>query len=95
MSLDSTADGIRMYKTTSCPYCVAAGRFLREVKGVEVTEIDLTFDPEGRRALVQRTGRPTVPQIYIGEVHVGGYDELRALDRRGGLDPLLEGIRKL
>lgn len=55
------------------------------------TEVDLTGDDEGRDALVERTGRRTVPQIYIGDTHVGGYDDLRALDRAGGLDPLLNG----
>ena len=83
---------ITLYKAGFCPYCVAALRYLREVKGVEVTEIDLTGDAQGRRDLMQRAGGlRTVPQIWIGETHVGGYDELRALDRRGGLDPLLAG----
>ncbi len=83
---------ITLYKAGFCPYCVAAGRFLREVKGVEVHEIDLTGDHEGRMALVETSGgKRTVPQIWIGETHVGGYDELRALDRSGGLDPLLAG----
>lgn len=82
---------VRMYKAVPCPYCTAALRFLREVKGVPVEEIDLTEDPEGRMELVRRTGRRTVPQIYVGEVHVGGYDDLRALDAAGGLDPLLRG----
>lgn len=78
-----------VYRTRYCPYCVAAVRFLREVKRVEVEEIDLTNDPEGRVALMERSGRRTVPQIWVGEHHVGGYDDLRALDARGGLDPLL------
>jgi glutaredoxin 3 len=83
---------ITLYKAGFCPYCVAASRFLREVKGVELTEIDLTGDHDGRLALVKRAGgKRTVPQIWIGETHVGGYDELRALDRAGGLDPLLAG----
>lgn len=82
-----------MYKTSACPYCVAAGRFLREVKKVEVQEIDLTFDHDGRVALRQRTGQRTVPQIFIGDTHVGGYDDMRALDARGGLDPLLAAAR--
>lgn len=81
---------ITLYKAGFCPYCVAAARFLREVKGVEFEEIDLTGDFEGRRNLVERAGgKRTVPQIWVGETHVGGYDELRALDRQGGLDPLL------
>ncbi len=80
---------VRMYKTQACPYCVAASRFLREVKKVRVEEIDLTDDHDGRQALVEQTGRRTVPQIWVGETHVGGYDDLRALDQRKGLDPLL------
>jgi glutaredoxin 3 len=80
---------IVVYRTRTCPYCVAAARFLREVKGQEVEEIDLTFDDEGRIELQQRTGMRTVPQIFIGEVHVGGYDEMRALDAQGELDTLL------
>lgn len=80
-----------VYKTQTCPYCVAAVRFLREAKKIEPTQIDLTDDDEGREALTVRSGRRTVPQIYIGDTHVGGYDDLRALDRAGGLDPLLRG----
>ena len=80
---------IKIYKTQRCPYCVMASRFFREVKGVEPEEIDLTGDWDARKALMERTGQRTVPQIYIGDVHVGGYDQLRALDRNGGLDPLL------
>lgn len=80
-----------LYKSGFCPYCIAATRFLREVKGVEVEEIDLTGDHEARIDLMRRAGgKRTVPQIWIGDTHIGGYDELRALDRRGGLDPLLE-----
>ena len=82
---------VRMFKATPCPYCSAALRFLTEIKGVEVEQIDLTGDPAARMDLMRRTGQHTVPQIYIGDVHVGGYDDLRALDRRGGLDPLLAG----
>ena len=80
---------IQVFKTQRCSYCVLAVRFLREVKGVEVEEVDLTGDWEARKELMARSGRRTVPQIYIGETHVGGYDDLRALDRSGGLDPLL------
>ena len=79
-----------LYKAGFCPYCIAATRFLREVKGVEVEEIDLTGDHEARIDLMRRAGgKRTVPQIWIGDSHIGGYDELRALDRRGELDPLL------
>ena len=82
---------VRMYKSNPCPYCTAAYRFLTEIKGVEVEEIDLTGNREARIELMQRSGQRTVPQIWIGDVHIGGYDDMRALDRRGGLDPLLEG----
>jgi len=82
---------VRMYKSTPCPYCTAAYRFLTEVKGVDVEQIDLSGDMAARMDLMHRTGQRTVPQIFIGDVHVGGYDDLRALDRRGELDPLLTG----
>lgn len=83
---------ILLYKTRACPYCVAAGRFLRETKRVPehlIGEIDLTFDDAARVALARASGQRTVPQIWIGGTHIGGYDDLRELDRRGGLDPLL------
>ena len=88
---------IVIYKTAACPYCVSAARFLREVKGVSFEEIDLTGDYKGRQDLMRRSGSHTVPQIYIGETHVGGYDDMRALDRAGGLNPLLtrEGLTPL
>jgi glutaredoxin 3 len=80
---------VTIYTTDWCGYCRSAKRFLAE-RGVEVTEIDLTGDDEGRQKLVERSGRTTVPQIWIGDVHVGGYDDLRALDRAGKLEPLLK-----
>ncbi|MEZ5540786.1 MAG: glutaredoxin 3 [Pseudomonadota bacterium] len=82
---------IRMYCTAFCPYCVRAEMLLK-AKGV--TEIDKIFIdnmPDGFQELARLTGRRTVPQIYIGERHIGGYDDLAALDKRGGLDPLLAG----
>ena len=79
---------VTIYSTDYCSYCRAAKRLL-DSKGVAYEEIDLTGDDAGREALRARTGRSTVPQIYVGEVHVGGFDDLRALDQRGGLDPLL------
>lgn len=82
---------ITLYKAGYCPYCIAAARFLREVKSVEVDEIDLTGDHAARMDLMRRAGgKRTVPQIWIDDVHVGGYDDLRALDAKGGLDPLLQ-----
>ena len=80
---------IVVYKTEYCGYCTAAIRFLEDKKGVQVRGVDLTHDPEGRMQLVQRTGLRTVPQIFIGDTHVGGYDDLIALERAGKLDDLL------
>jgi len=80
---------IDIYTTRYCPYCHAAKRLLSR-KGAAFTEIDVSGDPEGRSEMVARAnGRMTVPQIFIGSTHVGGYDELHALDRAGKLDPLL------
>lgn len=81
---------IEIYTTPTCPYCHAAKALLSE-KGVDFAEISVV-DPELRAAMTQRAhGRRTVPQIFIGDTHVGGYDDMAALDRQGKLDPLLEG----
>ena len=80
-----------IYSTRFCGYCVAAKRFFEDHKKVEVEMVDLTTDPQGRAELVQRTGRRTVPQIFVGETHIGGYTDLRALDSAGELDELLAG----
>ena len=80
---------IDIYTTRYCPYCHAAKRLLSH-KGVAFTEIDVSGDPTGRSKMVTRAnGRMTVPQIFIGATHVGGYDDLYALERAGKLDPLL------
>ncbi|MYM40643.1 glutaredoxin 3 [Duganella qianjiadongensis] len=80
-----------MYTTAVCPYCVRAERLL-ESKGVTTLEkIRVDLDPEQRMAMMEKTGRRTVPQIYIGDTHVGGFDDLYALDQAGGLIPLLNG----
>jgi glutaredoxin 3 len=80
---------IEIYTTRYCPYCHAAKRLLSH-KGVEFTEIDVSSDAKRRSEMVERAnGRMTVPQIFIGATHVGGYDELYALDQAGQLDPLL------
>src|SRR5436853_3976804 len=80
---------IAIYTTRYCPYCHAAKRLLTR-RGVEFTEIDVSGDPKGRSDMVARAnGRMTVPQIFIGSTHVGGYDDLSALDKAGKLDPLL------
>lgn len=81
---------VEIYTTPTCPYCHAAKSLLSD-KGVDYTEITV-LDPDLRAAMTQRAnGRRTVPQIFIGETHVGGYDDMAALDRQGGLDPLLAG----
>ena len=80
---------IKMYCTAFCPYCVRAEMLLKS-KGVEVTEKIFVDDtPDGFQNLADVTGRRTVPQIFIDERHIGGYDDLAALDAVGGLDPLL------
>ncbi len=80
---------VKMYSTGACPYCIMAERLLGS-KGVsEITKIRVDLEPERRTEMMERTGRRTVPQIYIGETHVGGYDELAALDQAGKLDQLL------
>ncbi len=80
---------IEIYTTPFCGYCMMAKRLLGQ-KGVAFTEIDVSGDPEARRAMMQRAGgRRSVPQIFVGTTHVGGCDDLYALERAGKLDPLL------
>jgi glutaredoxin 3 len=79
---------IVMYTKNVCPYCSMAQRLLAS-KGVEWDEINIEMEPGLRDEMIQRSGRRTVPQIFIGESHVGGFDDLDALDRAGDLDPLL------
>jgi glutaredoxin 3 len=82
-------NGIEIYTTRYCPYCIAAKRLLSR-KGVDFAEIDVGADAKGRSRMIARAnGRMTVPQIFIGSIHVGGYDDLFALDRAGKLDVLL------
>lgn len=82
---------VLMYTSLVCPYCSRAKQLLK-ARGVEqIEEIRIDLDPAGRDAMMARTGRRTVPQIYIGDTHVGGCDDLIALDQRGGLLPLLQG----
>lgn len=81
--------GIKIYSTKLCPFCYAAKSLLTQ-KGAAYEEIDVTFDPATRAEMTELAGgRTSVPQIWIGERHVGGFDELRALDAAGELDPLL------
>lgn len=82
---------IEIYTTPTCPYCLAAKRLLA-AKGAAFTEIDVAADPGRRREMTERAGgRRTVPQIFIDGRHVGGSDDLHALDGEGRLDPLLAG----
>lgn len=77
-----------MYTTQFCPYCVNAKRLL-SAKNISVNEIRVDLDSHLREEMMEKSGRQTVPQIWIGDVHVGGFDDLWALDRRGELDALL------
>jgi glutaredoxin 3 len=80
-----------MYTSAVCPYCVRAERLL-DAKGVtNIEKIRVDLDPEQKVEMMQKTGRRTVPQIYVGTTHVGGFDDLYALDQAGKLDPLLNG----
>ena len=81
---------IRMYSTAVCPFCQRAEMLLKS-KGIdEIEKIRVDLDPARRDEMIEKTGRRTVPQIYIGEIHVGGFDDLAALDSAGKLDPLLQ-----
>ncbi|MFO1387193.1 MAG: glutaredoxin 3 [Chitinivorax sp.] len=80
---------ITMYTTAVCPYCQRAEQLLRSKGVTDINFIRVDVEPQLREEMMTRTGRRTVPQIYIGETHVGGFDDLAALDRAGGLDPLL------
>ncbi len=82
---------VMMYSTAVCPYCVMAERLLQK-RGVGlIDKIRVDLEPERMQEMMERSGRRTVPQIYIGDTHVGGYDDLSALDNAGGLMPLLKG----
>ena len=82
---------VKMYTSAVCPYCVRAERLL-DAKGVtSIEKIQVDLDPEQKVLMMQQTGRRTVPQIYVGDTHVGGFDDLYALDQAGKLDPLLNG----
>ena len=78
-----------MYCTAACPFCQAAERLLKE-KGVAIDKIRVDLEPARRGEMMQKSGRRTVPQIWIGERHIGGCDDLYDLERQGGLDPLLK-----
>lgn len=78
-----------MYCTAACPFCQAAERLLVE-KGAKIDKVRVDLEPRRRGEMMQKSGRRTVPQIWIGERHIGGCDDLYELDREGGLDPLLK-----
>ena len=80
---------VRMYTTAVCPYCVRAKALLRQRGVAEIDEIRIDLDADARARMIEATGRRSVPQIFIGERHVGGCDDLYALDAQGGLLPLL------
>lgn len=82
---------ILMYSTAVCPYCIRAEQLLKQKGVAEIEKVRIDLDPARRDEMMTRTGRRTVPQIYIGDFHVGGCDDLIALDRAGKLDPLLAG----
>lgn len=83
---------IVVYSSPFCPYCFMAKKLLAK-KGVEFEEIDVVADPKRRQEMIDKaSGRKTVPQIFIGDTHVGGNDDLQALDRAGKLDPLLSAV---
>jgi len=78
-----------MYCTSACPYCQSAERLLAQ-KGAQVDKVRVDLEPARRAEMTQKSGRYTVPQIWIGEPHIGGCDDLYALESKGGLDPLLQ-----
>ena len=86
------AHGVLIYSSAFCGFCAAA-KSLLNAKGVAFEEIDILAEPQRRREMIDRTGRRTVPQIFIGERHIGGFDDLSALERAGELDPLLAQLR--
>ena len=82
---------VKMYCTAVCPYCQMAEKLLTRKGVTEIEKIRVDLQPELRAHMMEITGRRTVPQIYIGERHIGGFDDLSALDAEGGLEPLLAG----
>ena len=85
-----SAPEVTIYSTAICPYCVAAKNFLKS-RGVGWNEVRIDIDPAERARMVARARRTSVPQIFIGDTHVGGYDDMMALHRAGKLEPLLAG----
>ena len=85
-------NAVRMYTTQVCPYCVRAKALLKQRGVAQIQDVRVDLDAAERDRMVELTGRRTVPQIFIGETHVGGCDDLVALDQRGGLMPLLGAV---
>lgn len=83
---------VLMYTTAVCPYCIRAKQLLKSRGVNEIEEVRIDLDPQRRDEMMQKTQRRTVPQIFIGETHIGGCDDLIAIDRAGKLVPLLEGL---
>lgn len=80
---------VRMYTTAVCPFCIRAKQLLKSKGVTQIEEIRIDLDTQARTTMMEQTGRRTVPQIYIGDTHVGGFDDLAALDKKGELDALL------
>jgi glutaredoxin 3 len=80
---------VMMYSTGMCPFCLMAERLMKSKGVAEIEKVRVDLEPERREEMIERTGRRTVPQIYVGARHIGGYEDLAALDRAGGLDALL------
>jgi glutaredoxin 3 len=87
---DTSAPTITLYSSAICPYCVAAKNFLKS-KGLAWTEVRIDTDPVAREAMMAKARRTSVPQIFVGDTHVGGYDDMMALHRAGKFEPLLQG----
>lgn len=87
---DPSTPAITLYSTAICPYCVMAKNFLKS-KGLTWTEVRIDTDPVAREAMMAKARRTSVPQIFVGDVHVGGYDDMMALHRAGKFEPLLAG----
>lgn len=81
---------ITLYTTAICPYCISAKNFLKS-KGLSWTEVRIDTDPAERSRMVERAGRTSVPQIFVGDVHIGGFDDMMALHRAGKFEPLVAG----
>ena len=87
---DATSPQITIYSSAICPYCVAAKNFLKS-KGLDWTEVRIDVDLAERERMIARARRTSVPQIFVGDIHVGGYDDMMALHRAGKFEPLLSG----